>query len=553
MPTHPRASSRKPAGGRPGLSERLARACSARPRRVLAAWGLAIVVALALAGTSLHGLTSTASVTGNPESARAAAAIAAAFPPTAGELRRQSSDVVIVTSDRYTAGSPRFRAFVALIVGELHATATVRNVVTPPLVSSDRRAVLVPILVGSNAAIKPVVALARAASPGAGFEVAVTGTDAVGNDFTTLSSSDLEHGELGFGLPAALVILLLVFGSVVAGLVPVLTAIVSIVVGLGFVALLSLEFSLSVFIVNMLSGMGLALGIDYSLFVISRYREERVGGAAKQAAIALAGATASRAVLFSGSTFVVALLGMLIVPTTIMRSLAAGAIIVGIVSVAAALTLLPALLGLLGDRVNALRMPVLGRNLGRGGVAEGRFWRAIVRRVLRRPGLSLALAGGLMLALAVPVLGLHIGASGVASLPDGMPSKQGYLVLQREFPAQSPYPASDRRAGRQRIGAARSGGARATARRRPALRPRADPGLGGARPLRPDGAGPRRSRERARDPRRPRSPLEACFPPPSRARAPGSSSAASPRRTPSTSTPRRARPRTCWRSCSGSA
>ena len=114
-----------------------------------------------------------------------------------------------------------------------------------------------------------------------GFAVAVTGDHTVANDFNTLSQRDLEHGELEFGLPAALVVLLLVFGAAVAGLVPVLMAILSILVGLGLVALLSLEFGLSVFIVNMLTGMGLALGIDYSLFVISRFREERTHGLPK--------------------------------------------------------------------------------------------------------------------------------------------------------------------------------------------------------------------------------------------------------------------------------
>jgi uncharacterized membrane protein YdfJ with MMPL/SSD domain len=423
-----------------GLTQRLARACSARPRRVLVAWGVAIVAALVLAATSLHGLTSTASVTGNPESARAAEAIAAAFPPTSAEQRLESSDVVIVSSNRYSAGSPQFNAFVTRLVVELRTTGKVQNVVMPPVVSKNRRAVLLPILVASNSAIKPVVTLSQTASRTAGFQVAVTGDNTAGNDFNTLSTSDLKHGELGFGLPAALVILLLVFGAVVAGLIPILIALVSIMVGLGLVTLFSLEFSLSVFIVNMLFGMGLALGIDYTLFVISRYREERSGGADQAAAIALSGATASRAVLFSGSTFVVALLGLLIVPTSIMRSLAAGAIIVGVVSVAAALTLLPALLGLLGDRVNALRIPVLGRNLGRADAAEGRFWRAAVNGVLRRPGLSLVVTAGAMIALAVPALGLHIGASGVATLPNSSPSKQGYLLLQREFPTQSPYP-----------------------------------------------------------------------------------------------------------------
>ena len=115
------------ARARAGITERLARACSDRPRRALAVWGVAIVAAIALAATSLHGLTSTGSVTGNPESAQAAAAISTAFPLTPAQLRRQSSDVVIVSSDRYLASSAQFQAFVAHLVDGLHATGTVRN------------------------------------------------------------------------------------------------------------------------------------------------------------------------------------------------------------------------------------------------------------------------------------------------------------------------------------------------------------------------------------------------------------------------------------------
>jgi RND superfamily putative drug exporter len=232
----------------------------------------------------------------------------------------------------------------------------------------------------------------------------------------------------------------LVFGAIVAGLVPVLMAIIAIIVALGLVAVLSQFFDLSVFIVNMLTGMGLALGIDYSLFVVSRYREERGQGFAIDEAIAQSGATASRAVLFSGSTFVVALLGMFLVPTSIMRSLALGAILVGIVSVAAALTLLPALLSRMGDRVNSLRIPVFGRSLDRVGTAEGRLWHRIVSAVLRRPALSLAVSVGAMLALAAPIFGMHIGANGVSTLPSSLPSKQGYVLLQRAFPVQNPEP-----------------------------------------------------------------------------------------------------------------
>jgi RND superfamily putative drug exporter len=306
-------------------------------------------------------------------------------------------------------------------------------------VSPDRHSSLVSVHIRSDSGARPVEQVVEKAN-GRAFEVGITGYHSTGYDFGKQSQTDLEKGELAFGLPAALVVLVLVFAAVVAGLVPVLMAILSIIVALGLVAVISLEFSLSVFIVNMLTGMGLALGIDYSLFVVSRYREERNLGSAKDEAIALSGATASRAVLFSGSTFVIALTGMFIVPTSIMRSLALGAILVGIVSVAAALTLLPALLSLIGDRVNALPVPILGRNLGRADAAEGRVWRRIVEGVLRRPALSLAISAGAMLALAAPIFGLHIGANGVSTLPSTLPSKQGFILLQRSFPVQNPAP-----------------------------------------------------------------------------------------------------------------
>src|SRR4029453_7074067 len=142
---------------------------------------------------------------------------------------------------------------------------------------------------------------------------------------------------------------------------PLLITLPSIVVALGLVGVLALVFSLSVFVINMLTGMGLALAIDYALFVVSRFREERGRGREKLDAIAATAMTANRAVVFSGTTFVIAMFGMLIVPSSTMRSLACGAILVGIVSVVAATTLLPALLGVLGDNVDRLRIPLIGR------------------------------------------------------------------------------------------------------------------------------------------------------------------------------------------------
>ena len=459
--------------GRP-LTERLARACAARPRRAFAAWGVAILAALALIGTSLHGLSSSYHAVGQPESAKAAKLIARAFPPRL-QPAGDAADVVIVHSARYSAQSTAFRAFVTDLVRSIGATGKASGLTSyltgaPSLVSDDGHAALIAFSSASATDVKPIVAVVRRDSSPA-FAASITGNYPSQNDFSKLSQSDLEHGELAFGLPAALIVLVLVFGSFVAGLVPVAMGLVSILVGLGIVALLSQAFSLSVFIVNMLTGMGLALGIDYSLFIVSRYREERARGRTELDSIARAGATANRAVLLSGSTFVIAMFGMLFVPTQILRSLALGAIVVGLVSIVCALTLLPALLGRFGDRVNALRVPVLGRNLGRAELAEGRMWRAVVERILRRPVASLTASTALMLAAAIPILGLHIGSSGVSSLPDTMASKQGYVALERYFPARSTYPA-------QIVAEGGNAAARAAALQRLQLRLARDPRFG---------------------------------------------------------------------------
>jgi RND superfamily putative drug exporter len=138
-------------------------------------------------------------------------------------------------------------------------------------------------------------------------------------------------------------------------------------------------------------------------------------------------------VLFSGTAFVLAMVGMVLVPDTILRSLAAGAILVGITSVLAALTLLPATLGLLGDRVNALRIPWLGRRIERSAGTEGRTWSRIVRAVMRTPFVSAAVSVAVLVALALPILDFETGFSGIRTLPDRFPSKQGFVMLEESF------------------------------------------------------------------------------------------------------------------------
>ncbi len=425
------------------LSTRTLASASARhPWRTIGAWVAVIVLAILAIGTFLS-LTTEGEPTNNPESERADEVRFAAFPP---DPSTAVTDIVIVRSDTYAVDSPQFETFVRAFVDDDEITAlgranTYLDDASADLVSEDRHATIVPIALFDDDETEALVERVEAIDDDGAFVVSVTGTETLDHDFNLLSQEDLEKGELQFGLPAALIILLLVFGAVVAGLVPLMMAIVAIVVALGLSAVLAQQFELSVFLVNMLTGMGLALGIDYSLFVVSRYREERAKGSSEHGAIAASGATASRAVLFSGTVFVVAMFGMLLVPNSIMRSLAVGAILVGIVSVVAALTLLPAVLGLLGDRVNALRIPIVGRRSLEASNPEGRFWGAIVRRVLRRPGLSLALSAGVLLALAVPVFRMDVGTSGVSALPDRFVSKQGFLALERDFPGATTDPA----------------------------------------------------------------------------------------------------------------
>jgi RND superfamily putative drug exporter len=409
------------------------------------AWVGAIVVAVGLVGTLLGGnLTSNGHVTNNPESLRGYDLLDQRFPQ-----KNDYDEIVVVRSETLTTGQPGFRAEVERLASALARTGGTRSVRTyattgdNSLVSDDGHAtmLLLALTDPGDDHIEDVIRVVRQLDGRNGFATAITGDFTGDYDLGKLSERDLQNGELRLGLPAALIVLVVVFGALVAAALPLMLALVSIAVALGLTSLVAAQWELSLFVTNMLTGMGLALGIDYALFVVSRFREERAAGRAKTEAIGAAGATANRAVLFSGSAFVLAMTGLLLVQSTVMRSLALGAILVGITSVMAALTLLPAVLQLLGDRVNALRVPYLGRQIDRP-TSESPFWGGIVRRVVARPGLSLAAGVVVLLVCASPVFGLNIGAAGISTLPDDLASKQGYLALQRSFPAASAEPAT---------------------------------------------------------------------------------------------------------------
>ena len=426
-------------------TEALARACARHPWRTVGVWLAAVVVSLGLVATLLGDvLTSEGEVTSATDSKRAEELRFERLEPTAADQEREVTEVVVVSLDEGTVDGPAVRGRIEALAEEIRGlgaptTTTPYDEGGDELVAEDGRAaaVLVGLGLDGEDRVAPLVEAVEALDGEPGYEAAVTGEFTLDEDFGTLSEEDLQNGELFFGAPAALIVLLLVFGAVVAGVIPLVLAILSIVVALALTALVGQAFELSLFVTNMIFGMGLALGIDYSLFILSRFREERAEGREKEDAIVTAGATASRAVLFSGAAFVLAMTGLELVPNTIMRSLATGAILVGIVSVIAALTLLPAVISLLGDRINALRVPFFGRATSGG---ESRFWGRIVTAVMRRPVVSLVTAVGLLLAAAVPVLSLDTGTAGISTLPERFESRQGFELLNREFPGQTTDP-----------------------------------------------------------------------------------------------------------------
>jgi putative drug exporter of the RND superfamily len=431
------------------LSPQAIAQASARHRRlVIGIWTLLLLVGGLLATRSLSGaLSSHAEFTNTPESKQAQLLLEQRLTGP-----RRSSEIVIVQSASQTVDTPAFRTYVqqlqrdisALGPGVVQQTVDFYQTRSPQLVSADRRTTIIPVtMAGSlqDAAdqVDRLLEVTTDAPHPPGFRVLVAGEATAAADSTAIAERDLQQGET-VGSVIALAILVLVFGAVVAATVPLALGIVAIAVGLGIVALLGLVFDFSFFVQNMVTMMGLAVGIDYSLFTVSRYREERTRGRDQWAAIAAAGATANRAVLFSGLTVVLALAGMLLIPSTVFRSLAVGAIVVVLVAVVASLTLVPALLAVLGDRIDRLRVPVLGRAGGDGDRTRG-LWAGIARTVMAYPVVSLVLAVAVLVLAASPLLGIRTGLAGVSTLPEDTQSRQAFTVLTDQFAGGLTQPA----------------------------------------------------------------------------------------------------------------
>jgi len=268
------------------------------------------------------------------------------------------------------------------------------------------------------------------ANENSGLRVTTIGHLSVGRLFQEMAAETFEKGEV-IGILTALVIMLGVFGAVVAALIPLVLAIVAVFTAVGIIAIISQIYELNTFTVIVTTMVGLAVGIDYSLLIVQRFREERHRGLERYDSITRAGATASRTVLFSGVAVAMALAGMLIMPDLLFKSFGIGAIVVVVTAVATALTLLPALLGLLGDRVNWLTIPIIGRR--RSPESGGGFWGAITGVVTAHPVISVVLTAALLLGLTAPVTTLELGSGGISMLPGDTDERHAFNVVIEEF------------------------------------------------------------------------------------------------------------------------
>ena len=432
------------------LTESLARFSAEKRWWVVGVWVVMLAAAIALTVTLLASALTTQFVfTNTPESQRGVDLI-----EEMRGLPNSTNEVVIVRSETMTIDDPPFEQVVTDLTSSLQGLGPevirqetlINHLLTPLpfLLTNDRQTTIIPFTMAGDfddatSNIGKVIEVVESANPPAGIEILITGQATVGRDFQEVGQEGIERGET-FGVPVALIILALVFGTLVAAVLPIILAAASIIVALGAAALVGQVFALSFFVTNIIFMIGLAVGIDYSLFIVARYREERARGLDKVDAIARAGGTASRSVLFSGVTVIIALVGMLLVPFNIFIGLGAGAILVVAASVLSALTLLPAILSILGDGIDRGRIPWVGRG-GADVQSEGGFWDRVSHGVMGRPVLSVLVAGGLLVAATIPALDLSTGFAGVNSMPDGIPSKEGFLVLDREFSAGNVTPA----------------------------------------------------------------------------------------------------------------
>jgi RND superfamily putative drug exporter len=354
-------------------------------------------------------------------------------------FKRPVGENVLIQSRTARVGDPSFTAAIHDVVARVSKVAVVQNVRRGPS-STDRHSALVEFDIRGDRnkapdKIQPVldsVAAAQHAHPG--FVIGEFGLASAMKGVDTAYGDDL--GKAGtLSLPVTLIILLLTFGALVAAGIPLLLGLTAVFATFGLIALPSHLVPVALPAYAMVLLIGLAVGVDYSMFYLKRERQERAAGRSKEAALAAAAATSGRSVLISGLTVITAMAGMFLTGDETFASLALATILVVAIAVIGSLTVLPAVLSRLGDKVDRLRVPFFGGR--RRDDAEGRIWGAIVDRVLRRPALSAALAAGLLLALAAPTLQLRLAPQGTESFPQSLEVIKSYKRMQQAFPGKA--------------------------------------------------------------------------------------------------------------------
>jgi uncharacterized membrane protein YdfJ with MMPL/SSD domain len=405
---------------------------SARHRKAAILGWIAFVAVAVLTGFAMNQHTLTAEQGAVGDSGRAARVAGTAFP-------RHAKEVVLVQSRTMTADDPAFRTGVSDVIHRLQHTGVARDV-RPGAISPDRHSALVAFdLPGDEmkthmSVAGPLAAVTAAARAHPKLVIAEAGDASTARGIEQSFADDLHKAE-STSMPITLLILVLAFGALVAAGVPLLLAVTGVAATLGLVGPISHIAPVDQTISNVILLIGLAVGVDYSLFYLKRVREERAVGRVNGAAIEAAAATSGRAVLVSGITVMIAMGGMFLGGSPTFSSLATGTILVVAVSVLGSLTVLPAVLSALGDRVEKGWLPLRNR-LRRPPSAHG-TWSQIVERVLRRPVLSALVSGGVLVALAIPALGMHISMPGTESLSRGIPVVRSHDRIQQAFPSQS--------------------------------------------------------------------------------------------------------------------
>ena len=405
--------------------------------RKKAIWGwLAFVLVAFVIGSNVVGLTTLAPEdTGVGESGRVDRILGDEFETPAVER-------VMIQSPTLSASSPEFKAVIQDVVTRMDAQKDVASIESPltelnqNLISQDGRTALVDVqIVGDPddavdkiGPITDAVAAAQDAHPGFAVEsFGVTAEEQVNDAF----ADDLaKAGELS--LPITLIILILAFGSLVAAGIPLLLALTAVLGTMGLLAFVSQVLPLDESIGALILLIGLAVGVDYSLFYLKREREERAKGRGERESLEVAAATSGRSVLISGLTVMIAMFGMFLTGDPTFTGFGIATMLVVAVAVIGSLTVLPALLAWLGDRVDKGRVPFVSRLQRRDG--EGRIWSAILTPVLRHPIPAIILGATPLVALGLVSLTMKLAQPGPETYPDSLPAVQTYKKMQAAFP-----------------------------------------------------------------------------------------------------------------------